>query len=206
MAITYPLALPTATGLRTLGWKPRSVVGVSQSPFTLSQQVYAHQGEAWAIEATLPPQIRSTAMEWVAWRLSLRGRFGTFLLGDPKGRMPRGTIAATGIAVHGAHSARTRELSLQGGEEGATVLAGDYLQLGNGEETRLHMVLTPAAFDVSGVLTTDVWPALRQDYADATELVTRNCVGVFRMASNIMAWDIDDLHHYGIDFAAEEAL
>jgi len=206
MAITYPLSPPASPGFRTMGWSPRSVVAVSESPFSLSQQVYVHQGAAWSISVSLPPMVRDDAEGWVAWKLALNGREGTFTLGDPKGSTPRGTIAAGGIAVLGAHAARSRTIALQGGLEGATVLPGDYIQLGAGSTAKLHKNLTAATFDASGHATLDIWPPLRGAVSDAAEVVTRNCVGLFRMTSNVMTWDIDEMSFYGIDFQAMEAL
>ena len=39
---SYPLTLPTATGIRTQNWGLRRITSLTQSPFTLQQQVYQH--------------------------------------------------------------------------------------------------------------------------------------------------------------------
>lgn len=204
MAITYPLAIPTGAHIVSVGWSPQSVVAVAESPFTLSQQVQVHPGERWQVQASVQPMNREQAQEWICWRLALRGMAGTFLMGDPTGMLPRGTVGS-GITLDGAHSARAREVDLKGGAPGATVLAGDYLQLGSGLSARLHKVLLNGTFDTDGKLTVDVWPGLRADYANGAAVTASNCVGLFRLASNEMPWDVNALV-YGFDFTAVEAL
>ena len=83
MAETYPLALPTHTGIAQIRLLARDVVGISTSPFNLKQQVYRHQGQRWEADITLPPMSRADAEQWAAFLLRLRGSYGTFLLGDP---------------------------------------------------------------------------------------------------------------------------
>ncbi|EME71385.1 hypothetical protein H261_03213 [Paramagnetospirillum caucaseum] len=205
MTISYPLALPRVTGFKTHGWRPRAAVAVSESPFTFAQQAQPHQGQAWAIAVTLPPMNRARAEVWIAWRLALNGREGTFLLGDPDGAAPQGSIAAAGIVLDGAHAARAQDLSMAGLAPGATLAAGDYLQLGSGASARLHKWLFDGAADGDGRITGAVWPRLRAAYSDAAAVVTRETVGVFRMSSNTMPWD-SDVSAYGMSFEAMEVL
>jgi hypothetical protein len=149
--------------------------------------------------------VRAKAEVWIAWRLSLRGRLGTFLLGDPDGKTPRGTMAASGIAVDGAHSVRSRTLALKGLAVGATILAGDYIQLGSGASSRLHKVLVDAIANGAGKTSVDIWPGLRASYSDSAVVVTASTVGLFRMSSNSMPWTSDETA-FGMSFEAAEAL
>jgi len=91
MAITYPLSLPTVTGIRAVDFRAVNAVAYSASPFTFSGQAHAYPGQMWTADITLPPMKRSSAEEWNAFLLSLRGQSGTFLLGDPLGCVPRGS-------------------------------------------------------------------------------------------------------------------
>jgi hypothetical protein len=100
MAISYPLALPTVTGIRSVDIRAVNAVAYSQSPFTFIGQAHAYQGQMWQAEITLPAMNRSTAETWIAFLLSLRGQFGTFLLGDPRGCALRGT--ATSCTITGS--------------------------------------------------------------------------------------------------------
>ena len=101
MAITYPLTLPSHTGIRNITLRAVNTVGMSMSPFTYQQQAVAHAGQRWEVDVTLPAMNRADAEQWVAFLVSLRGRFGTFTLGDPVGASPRGSAGGTPL-VNGA--------------------------------------------------------------------------------------------------------
>ena len=141
MAISYPRALPTHTGIRNITLRAVNVTAVSQSVFTLRQQIYKHTGERWEAEIKLPAMARASAEQWVAWLLSMRGREGTFLLGDPVGKTPRGSAGGTPV-VNGAGQTGD-SISIDGCTASQTgwLKAGDYIQLGSGASASLHKVL-----------------------------------------------------------------
>lgn len=89
MSISYPITFPTQFVPKRVVIKSRSVVGVSESPFTLQQQVYAHPGGALAMDVQYPPMERADAEDLIGALLSLNGREGTFLYGDPSQSAPR---------------------------------------------------------------------------------------------------------------------
>ena len=47
MSISYPLTLPTVTGIQNITFTTVNAVAMSMSPFTYKQQVFAHQGQRW---------------------------------------------------------------------------------------------------------------------------------------------------------------
>jgi hypothetical protein len=197
--ITYPLSLPTVSGIRAVEFRATNAVAYSASPFTFSGQAHAYAGQMWQADVTLAPmRDRADAEEWNAFLLSLRGQFGTFLLGDPNGGSLRGT--ATSCTVTGAAGSSTVSATVPSGE---TLLAGDYIQLGSGASARLHKVLvnytgTGAASDL------EIWPSLRVASSSVAATLS-NCVGVFRLASNETGWAAD-ISNYSITFAAMEAI
>lgn len=97
MTISYPLALPSHTGLRAIELRATNAVAYSRSPFTFAGQAFAYPGQMWQADVTLPPMKRADAEQWVAWLVSLRGQLGTFLMGDPIGASPRGTALANRV-------------------------------------------------------------------------------------------------------------
>lgn len=97
MAISYPLALPSHTGLRAIELRATNAVAYSRSPFTFAGQAFAYPGQMWQADVTLPPMKRADAEQWVAWLVSLRGQLGTFLMGDPIGASPRGKALANRV-------------------------------------------------------------------------------------------------------------
>lgn len=82
MAVTYPLAFPSI-GIKASSFRLKRVVAESASPFTGSQQIYKHPGEWWEGEVTFRSTKRSEAAEIQAFLAQLRGKYGTFLYGDP---------------------------------------------------------------------------------------------------------------------------
>ena len=208
MAITYPLDLPTVKGIRAIRLTAKNSVGVSTSPFSYTQQVYKHQGQRWQAEVALPAMTRAEAEEWFSFLVKLNGQYGTFLLGDPHSA-PRGSAATTpGTPVVNGASQTGGTLSIDGLPASATgyLKAGDYIQLGSGATAKLHKVLNDVDSNASGEATLDIWPDLRSSPADDETVVISDAVGTFRLATNEIGVDINEIEHFGIVFAAVEAL
>jgi hypothetical protein len=241
MAITYPIKLPgldlpiagESVPISSIRFKPRSVVAISASPFTFQQQVQVHQGQIWAADIHLPPLEDDEAQEWIAALLSLNGIQGTFYLGDPAHRQPRGS--PTGIPVVDGAGQTGQSLATKGwglsskyiitesgfnliteddkkiitdqtfGSSGM-LLAGDWIQLGSGSTQRIYRVLKNVNADDDGKAVIDIWPRLRESPADDALLVLQNTMGIFRMTDNEMIWDIDDITMYGIELTVAEAI
>lgn len=209
MAESYPLSLPTVSGFTQVRLVARSAVGVSTSPFSYKEQVYRHPGQRWEAELTIPPLRRESAEEWLSFLMRLRGRFGTFLLGDPLGATPRGSAATVpGTPLVNGADQTGDELAIDGlpTSETGYLLAGDYIQLGSGGDSRLYKVLENVNTNASGEATLNIWPALRSSPADNASVTVSNAKGLFRLASNETDWDANQLGIYGATFACSEAL
>ena len=199
MAITYPVALPSHTGIAQIELRAVNAVAYSQSPFTFAGQAHAYQGQMWQADVTLPPMKTADAEQWLGFLLSLRGQYGTFLLGDPLRTSLRGT--ATSCSITGASGDNTVSATVPSGE---TLLAGDYIQLGSASTATLHKVLvdytgTGAAADL------EIWPAIRTTHS-ASSATLSNAKGNFRLSTNEQAWSINEAAIYGITFGAMEAI
>ena len=199
MSIAYPLSLPTATGIRNIELRAINAVAYSQSPFTFAGQAHAYPGQMWQADITLPPMNAARAEQWIAFLLSLRGRFGTFLLGDPARPTLRGT--ATSCTVTGTAGSNTVSATVPVGQ---TFLAGDYIQLGTAAGSTLHKVLVNYT-GTGSAANLEIWPALRVNRTSATATLT-NARGLFRLNSNEQAWSINQVEIYGITFGAMEAI
>ena len=178
MAISYPLALPTSIGIAEITLSADNAVAISQSPFTFQQQVIRHPGQRWSASVSIPPVRRDLAEPWVAFLLALNGPVGTFLLGDPNAKAPRGS--ATSATITGAAGAASPTITMIG-----TLLAGDYIQVGTGGTATLHKVLQ----DRTGTGTIEIWPALRSTVTGATVTLT-DTVGRFRLSGNQQSFSI----------------
>lgn len=194
MSISYPLSLPTSIGIAQITLSANNAVAISQSPFTFQQQIFQHPGQRWTASVSIPAIQRDLAEPWIAFLLSLNGPVGTFLLGDPNGKAPRGT--ATSATITGSAGSSSPSISMTG-----TLLAGDYIQIGSGSTASLHKVLV----DRSGTGTIEIWPALRSSVTSATVTLT-NTVGRFRLQGNEQTFNIDDSSKYGISFDCVEAI
>ncbi len=206
MPISFPLSLPTTSGIMRVRLVANDVVGVSQSPFTAVQQVYRYTGQFWEADITLPPMKRADAEYWISFLLKLNGPFGTFLMGDPNGATPRGIATGTPL-VNGAGQTGN-ELVTDGWTTSQTGIlkAGDYIQLGTGATSRLYKVLDDVNSDGSGNATLTVWPDLRSAPADNAAITVSNTKSVFRLTSAQASWDINEATIYGLTFGAREAL
>lgn len=206
MTISYPISLPSGIRVaRSARIGARSRVAVTESPFTGSQQVYAHQGETWFMEVTLPPMSREQAALWIGVLQQLNGQEGTLLMGPPGYSTPLGTWAGTSPLVKGA-SQTGKTLAIDGIGAGKTVKAGDFFQLGSGSSTRLHQVVAAGTANGSGEITLDIWPRLRSSPADNDPLTIASPLGQWRLDNNERSWSIDLAHIYGINFNLIEAI
>jgi hypothetical protein len=194
MALSYPLATPTTIGIESIELRAVNAVAVSQSPFTYKQQVISHGGQKWEASVNIPSVHRDKAAEWKAMLVGLKGQAGTFLLGDPDYATPQGTVSS--CVLTGDAGEDSADVVMTG-----TLKAGDYIQLGSGSGAKLHQVL----LDQDGDGTIQIWPSLRSTYSSAT--VTFNSPkGVFRLATNMTSWSINNASIYGISFEAVEAV
>lgn len=200
MTVTYPLTPPSTVG-RAIKFNPVVAVAESNSPFTLTQEIFEHQGQMWRITVQLPKMERAEAEQWVGFGLALNGMVGKFLLGDPVGQTPRGTMAGTPV-IDGAGQQRSKVLNTRGWTPGATVLVGDYIQLPN---NRLHKVMVNAVADGGGLIALDIFPRVRDVLIDGATIITENTVGIWRIDGEVPAWDIGEAQLYGITFTAREA-
>ena len=206
MAISYPRVLPTNIGFAQITLRAVNQTSTTMSPFTYKQQIYNHSGQRWEAECQVPPLKRDDAEEWIAWLLSLNGRAGTFLMGDPLGDTARGTLGGTPV-VNGADQVGN-SLTIDGCSNSITnwLKAGDYVQLGSASTATLHKILQSVNTNASGQATLDIWPSMRTAPSDGSTIVTSNAVGRFRLNSGQQDWTINNISSYGITFAAVEAI
>lgn len=206
MAVIYPLTIPSNVGRSNAVFRMVDSVAFGESPFTFSQDVQKFDGERWEADITLRPMKRSDAQVWTAWLASLKGQFGTFLMGDTNAASALGSAGGTPL-VNG--SGQTGEnLTVDGAtvSQSTWLKAGDYIQLGSGLSATLHQVLADVATNGSGQATFDVWPSIRSAPADNSAVVVSDTVGLWRLASNIQSFSISSIAHYGISFTAVEAI
>jgi hypothetical protein len=182
----------------------RSVVGLQPALLTLEQTVFVWQGDGLEGMLEWGSMNVADAGSVKAWLAALNGMEGTFLAGDPLAATPQGTWAGAPL-LNGAHAAGIKTLTVDGFTAGATGKAGDYLQFGSGSTTRLHMVVLDFTANGSGQATLEIWPRLRTAYADNTAIVKTNTQGLWRLATNLRGFDMEDVRVMGIAVPIVEA-
>jgi len=206
MAITYPLTLPSHTGIQNITLRAVNTVGMSMSPFTYQQQAVAHAGQRWEVDVTLPAMNRADAEQWVAFLISLRGQLGTFTLGDPVGASPRGSAGGTPLVNGASQIGGTLNIDGCTASQTGWLKAGDYIQLGTAGSATLHKVLADVDSNGSGQVAVDIWPYIRTAPSDNATVVVTNTVGRFRLSSDEQNWSIRETALYGITFGGVEAI
>tara|TARA_R110002012_G_scaffold298368_2_gene496740 strand:+ start:695 stop:1321 length:627 start_codon:yes stop_codon:yes gene_type:complete len=202
---SYPLTLPTATGITTQNWGLRKTVSITQSPFTAQQQVYEHDGQQWKATFSLPPMLKVNASVWLAFLLSLRGVRGTFKIGDQDRKTIQGTATGT-VRVNGA-SQTGNQVALDGftASRANVFKAGDYIQI----NSYLYMVIEDVSANGSGEANVRIEPSLRSgvETINNDDVVTyTNTTTIMRLDTNFTSWNTDRVSKYGISFACSEAL
>lgn len=204
MPITYPLEFPSELYTKSLQVKQVNSVSRSESPFDLSDTVYDWGGEMWAIEGPLPPMLRDSAASYIAFVAKLKGIKGSFLfpVHEPT---PRGV--ATGLPVIDGAGQTGNTINVRGfTSDTINILReADYIQIGSGLNTSLHMVLSDADTDVSGNTPLTLWPSLRSSPADGEPVVVSNCKGLFRLSADT-PHNIDTNRHYTMKLSAYEVI
>ena len=154
---------------------------------------------------TLPPMLKDKAAIWLSFLLQLRGRRGTFKIGDQDRKTIQGTATGT-VRVNGA-SQTGNQVALDGftASRANVFKAGDYIQI----NSYLYMVIEDVSADGSGEANVKIEPALRQGIetiADDTVVIYTNTTTIMRLDSNELNWNTDTVSKYGISFACSEAL
>ena len=208
MAVSYPLSLPTVTGIRNVHIRSINSVNYSRSPLTFEGQVQANAGQMWAADVSLPPMKRANAAVWVAWLTSLRGQYGTFLMGDPLCATAQGSARGTDIVTVNGAGQTGETLNITSNQLSATdyLKAGDYIQLGSAATATLHKVLEDVNTDASGNAALSLWPHIRTAPANGAAVTVENTVGRWRLDSNQSEWSVNEEAIYGMRFSATEAI
>jgi hypothetical protein len=204
--MSYPLSIPDSVKYANVVMTLAHVNSASTSPFTLESQFYRWSGEQWQIDVTIPPtNDRDVAESFITFAMKLKGRFGTFLMGDPSA-LKRGVWNGTPLVKGGNQTGST--LLIDGASNNVTDYAkiGDYIQIGTGLAARLYKVLANANSDGSGNVSLTVAPFIRPNTPDNAPIIHANPAGLFRMAEDTVSWGYDTNKMFRYSFRALEAL
>lgn len=175
---TFPISIPATPRFREVDFGIQRVVGVTESPFELNQNIYAHPGAAWGGSVSLPQMSAAQGATWSAFAARLAGRSGTFLMAPPDRAAPFGTQSAN-FTVNGAHAERVTSLAVTMSVS-ATLLAGDRISIGQ----KLHEVVVDATADGAGAATLSIEPPLRVALTGGETVKCNPPEAEFRMMAN----------------------
>lgn len=200
---SYPLTFPATPNIQNFSIRPVRVVGAVKSQYTLEHQIYDHEATQWIGEISMAPMRVDSAFAWEVFILQLRGMVGTFLMGPPLST-PTGTGTTGDLLTAGSQG--DESVSVQNAGSGATFKAGNWLQIGSSLSARLHKITADATADGSGFVTLNIEPALKQDHVINSLVTVSSPVGVWRMASNDVGWNINAAATFGFTVPVLEAL
>lgn len=206
MSISYPLTLPTTPAPKAVTIGTMTQVGINRSPYTFTTLVQAYAGKTLVAEVVLPlMKERADAEKWICFLLKLNGEEGTFLLGNPVSKTPRGTANGNPKVNGSGQQTGVSLLNTKGWavNSNGVLLEGDEFQVGN----RLYKVLNDVNSDGSGNATIDIFPGLRESPADNDTLNLYSPKGLFRLASSEnKLFDADEAKIYNVSFSCVEAI
>ena len=212
-SLVYPLSFPSVGHITTSRFGLRRKMAETESPFSGATQVHDYGYAKWVAQITLAPMKREHAAEWCAFLVNLRGRFGTFLMGDPDYYSPRGALGGSGsVLTASAPSGTTASItsnqipfSYTGSLSGVDGLkSGDYISTGSGLTTRMYMVREDASIS-TGSGTANIEPYIKTFISNGSAIEYENPKALFRMDSDEAVWDTDQVSKYGFTFSCTEA-
>lgn len=177
---------------------------ISESPYTGSRQVVAHQGAYWQATLIYPKMTRAKAAAWIVFFLELQGAIGTFYLADPDGNI-QGSGAGTPVVAAGGFAGNLLSVATSGWTASQTdvLKAGDWISFSNYEYKR---VLADVDSDGAGLATVYFEPVMRNTVAAATAIACSTAKGKFMLADPSVSWTSDHLIHYGFSLVALEVI
>jgi hypothetical protein len=194
--------LPGVTNPSSIEWNPQEKVGETNASFGFQSQVWDWMQSMWVAQVSFPPMNRYAFDAWSSFLMEARGGYNAFMLGDPKAALPKGSALGTPLVSGAGQTGYS--LVTRGWVPSTTsiLLTGDLIQIGY----RLYKVLDAVNSDGSGNATLSVWPNLRDQPADGTTIITRNCKGLFRLSAPSGNKFSTNVGNYGLSgFSVREA-
>lgn len=203
MSILTPPATPN---FQKAKFSLRSNTSLFASPLNRSSQTLELPGAVWMADLTLPPiQDAAQRAAWRSFLVQLRGQAGRFYLGDPQGKVARGTPTGTPLVTGASQTGAS--LTTDGWTALTTVLkAGDYFSFTGGSRTELKMVTVDATSDAGGNATLTFEPPIRNSPADNAALTVSAATCIMMLTDDTVGWDEAEASVWGFAFSAVEAL
>lgn len=198
MAITYPVALPTIGGktlIQSVDMRLVQSAAMTESQTSYKQLLVNYNTARWEAEVTIRPLQKSEAKVFQAFLASLRGITGTFTFGDPL----QTYVNAPTVKLDAVEQIGTNHLRLE--NTGVVNLdAGSQFSL----DGDLYVLLED--IDAGDTGDREIMPNLKQTVLANTFLTTQEPVGLWRMSTNDLGWNISTAGMYSFTFSCVEAI
>ncbi len=184
--ITIPTTLALGAGCEMGEVRSDAVDGSAPSQI---EQARVYGPPRWTMLLTSPPAtINGDAERWASLRTRLMGHVNALAAPpvprtEPRGTM-RGTMTLQSAAAAGASSATITA----SGQGSATLLDGDWLQIGTGLGTSQLIRVNADATAASGVITITFDHVLRTAFAAGSPVTWLRPVGYWRRADTETRW------------------
>lgn len=189
--ITWPSSLHPGPGT---SWGQRRFDLSFASETTGAQQDRLLAPPRWQLGIQQPDLLTpQQAGQWAALVMQLRGRVNHLLAPNFGRLVPLGTMRGT-LTLGAAPAAGATAVTVTGGagQAGATLLAGDMLQIGAGVGTsQLVMVMADATANGSGVITLQVEPPLRTAFSSGAAVTWNRPAAYFKLAGTTARWSFE---------------
>lgn len=182
------VTFPSTLYARSMNWSQMRNDTTFRSAF--GSQAIEVTSPLWQVSLEGSLQNDSSAGEWKALLLRLRGSTNQLELWDPMRPVPVGTMRGT-MTFNAAPVAGATSLSVTagGGQAAKTLLKGDLIGVGSGLTQQVVMVTGDATANGSGVIALTVEPPLRNAFLIGDAVTWDHPKALFRRANSKMGWD-----------------
>lgn len=197
MSVSYPVDFPedgSNSFIQKMNMRIVNSTAVQESPYTYNQKVNHFGGARWEAEVTLRPLTHTEAQQFKGFFASLKGRLGTFMLGNPL------DVAGGSDTITTIDNASIGDETIDISVSGFTLLAGQTFQFGN------HLYMAFANRAIGSHTDVAITPPFRQNVIISTTAIVDEPKGKWRLASNAFEFDIDKAGMYSFTFSCVEAL
>ncbi len=208
MAITFPLDVPLEF-VQEVNFDLETASAYAKSSFTRRIVTQEYEGDAWTLTLGYRGLTREKAQPVLAFKDSLRGPIGTFVMKFPGYDAPLGAAknVASSPSVNGSGQAGSKTLTIGSATPSVEdwLLEGDIIQVGPASRPHWHRVLTNVDTDSSGEATIDVAPRIREDTLDGDLISYTSPLCLFRLVEFVPVGLRKPVLHT-FDLVCEEAI
>lgn len=187
------ITFPTTLTVRSMRWEQQRNDNEYRSVF--GAQAVEVSAPLWAVSIVGKQTDDSSAGEFKALLLSLKGRVNQLEIWDQMRPAPIGTMRGTMTFNAGAAAGATTIAVVAAGQAAKTLLKGDLLGFGTGITQQVVMVMADATSDGSGIISVTVQPPLRNAFLAAAAVAWDKPKALFRQAGSSMrtGWDYSEM-------------